>query len=285
MALGANGVYLNEMVPAYATFAAGGVRPTPVYIKKITDVEDNVLEEFTPPEAGKPEAEDISEDQAKKMKDLNTELFDAAQKYIETDHLVLSQEEMKILYGDVIPKGYTITPQTAYMMTRLLEEVVDRGTGTRVKALGKPVAGKTGTTNDETDCWFIGFVPDLASGVWVGFDNIAKIGNKETGGKTAAPIFLEYMKEATKDMGAKDFEPPKGLKPDRVATMTGGSAIYFRGYSRLREGLGLGQRTEDRAIDFFEEDLSGGSAQTPEAKAPPKQATPAEKAEEDDFAY
>ncbi len=261
MALGANGVQLSEMVSAYSTFASGGIHPTPVYIKKITNGDGEILEEYIPHPPSEPiETPEVSEDDAKKMDDLNTILFDQAQKYIESDHLVLRKEELKILYGDVIPDGYTITPQTAYLMTRLLQEVVNRGTATRVKALGKPVAGKTGTTNDETDCWFIGFVPDLAAGVWVGFDDIAKIGGRETGGKTAAPIFLEYMKEATKDFEPKDFAPPEGLNPARVAQMTGGSAVYFRGYSFLRDGTGGTQRMGDRAINFFEEDLAGGGS-------------------------
>jgi penicillin-binding protein 1A len=282
MALGANGVYLSEMVPAYSTFAAGGIRPAPVYIKKIVDNDGKVLEEHTPKPPEEPmESKEVSEDDARKMDDLNTALFEDAQKYIEGDHLVLRKEELKILYGSVIPEGYAITPQTAYLMTRLLQEVVERGTGTRVKALGKPAAGKTGTTNDETDCWFIGFVPDLSAGVWVGFDNIAKIGGRETGGKTAAPIFLEYMKEATKDFEPRDFAPPEGLNPARAAQMTGGSAVYFRGYSFLREGTGGTQRMGDRAINFFEEDMAGGDI----SGGPASPASPAPRESSDDNGF
>lgn len=280
MALGANAVYLSEMVTAYSTFDTGGIRPTPIYITKIVDVDGNILEE-TPinlPLEKNEEATAVTEEMAKNLKDLNTLLFEDAKKYIETDKLVLSQEELKILYGEVIPQGHVITPQTAFLMTKLLTEVVDRGTGTRVKPLGKPVAGKTGTTNDETDCWFIGFTPDLAAGVWVGFDNIAKIGSRETGGHTAAPIFLEYMKEATKDMEAKKFIPPRGLKEERIASLTGGSAVYFRGYSLLREGLNSGRRITDRAIDFFEDDL------IPQKTAPFTPAAPSE-GETDDLEF
>lgn len=258
MALGSNGVYLSEMVPAYSTFASGGITPKPYYIKKITDVNGAVLEEYDTPEKKEADIVEPTKEEAAKMNDLNTELFEAAQKYIEADGLNLTQENLKILYGNVIPEGHTITPQTAYLMTRLLQEVVNRGTATRVKALGRPVAGKTGTTNDETDCWFIGFTPELAAGVWIGFDNIAKIGGKEAGGKTAAPIFLDYMKIATADIPVKDFEPPKGIKADRVSHLSGGSAVYFKGFSMLRRGLAGEHEIKDRAIDFFEEDMSGG---------------------------
>ncbi len=293
MALGANGVYLNEMVAAYSTFATGGIKPSPYFITKITDAEENVIEEHEKSEAPPAEADEVTEEMASRMKDLNGPLFEAAKKYIETDKLVLSQDELKVLYGNVIPDGYTITPQTAYLMTKLLMGVVDRGTGTKVKPLGRPVAGKTGTTNDETDTWFVGFTPDLAAGVWVGFDNIAHIGSQETGGHTAAPIFLEYMKEATKDTEVKDFEPPKGLKESMIANLTGGSAIYFRGYSMLRQGTSQERKITDRAVDFFEEDLSGSSSNKNAAPAQPAQGAPSPNSrqnpksggEDDDLAF
>ncbi|PIR16746.1 MAG: hypothetical protein COV46_07050, partial [Deltaproteobacteria bacterium CG11_big_fil_rev_8_21_14_0_20_49_13] len=261
MALGSNGVYLSEMVRAYSTFDNAGIRPNLIYITKITDTDGNVLEEVDLKkidEANKTadEAFDVSEELASKFKDLNHKLFEEGQKYIDSDKLVLSQEDIKVLYGEAVPKDHVITPQTAFLMTKLLTGVVDRGTGIRVKALGRPVAGKTGTTNDETDCWFVGFTPDLAAGVWIGFDNITRIGSRETGGVTAAPIFLEYMKEATKNMEARKFEPPNGLKEERIASISGGSAVYFKGYSMLREGLSSERRVTDRAIDFFDEDMA-----------------------------
>ncbi|MBI2341898.1 MAG: hypothetical protein HYU98_04115, partial [Deltaproteobacteria bacterium] len=276
MALGSNGVYLSEMVASYSTFANGGIKPAPYYITKITDASGNILEEYSPPKTAQDEG-NLSNETA--SKNLNTALFQDAAKYIESDGLVLTQEEMKILYGDAIPPDYTISPQTAYLMTKLLMGVVERGTGTKVRALEKPVAGKTGTTNDETDCWFIGFTPNLAAGVWVGFDNIARIGSKETGGKVSAPIFLEYMKDATKDSPIAEFKAPAGVKDERIASLTGGSAIYFKGYSLLREGFESERRLQDRAIDFFEEDLS--ESNKPEAPASP----PPGSGEEDDLAY
>src|SRR5262249_15179909 len=87
------------------------------------------------------------------------------------------------------PREQIIDPRTAYQMVSILEGVVQRGTGTAVKAVGKPLAGKTGTTNDSKDAWFVGFSPDLAVGVYVGFDQPRSLGGKETGGAIAAPIF------------------------------------------------------------------------------------------------
>ena len=279
MALGSNGVYLSEMVNAYSTFASGGKRPTPIYVTKVVDADDNILEEYSPLATDShQEADQVTDEMAAKLKDLNSALFAEAKKYIESDQIILSQEELKILYGEVIPQSYTITPQTAYLITKLLMGVVDHGTGYKVRELKKPVAGKTGTTNDETDTWFIGFVPELTAGVWVGFDNIARVGSLETGGKTAAPIFLDYMKIATKDMKTKDFTPPKGLKEAQVSTLTGGSAVYFKGFSLLREGMESERRLSDRAIDFFEEDIGAATA----VQRPP---LPPKAGEEDDLAY
>ncbi len=267
MALGANSVYLSEMVPAYTTFLNEGVYKTPIFIRKIEDAKGNVLEEVKEGSEAKGEGREqefISKPRNAGEIEMRTDLFDEGKLWIEKDKLVLSDLELKTLYGNEIPPGHVITPQTAYLMVNLLKGVVEGGTGTRVRALGKPAAGKTGTTNDETDTWFNGFVPDLSAGVWVGYDEIKKIGSGETGGHTAAPIFLEYMIEATKDMEPKDFKPPEGFPVGRIATLTGGSAI-------LGSRIGLEEYAErggaDRAGEFFEEDLEA-SRGTSEYDAP-----------------
>jgi len=87
-----------------------------------------------------------------------------------------------------------VDENSVFVLTNLLKGVVERGTGVRVKPIGRPAAGKTGTSNDQMDAWFIGFTPEWVSGVWVGFDLKKKIGEKETGGKIAAPIWLDFMK-------------------------------------------------------------------------------------------
>jgi penicillin-binding protein 1A len=125
-----------------------------------------------------------------------------------------------------------IDPRTAYQMVSILEGVVQRGTGVAVKAVGKPLAGKTGTTNDSKDAWFVGFSPDLAVGVYVGFDQPRELGGKETGGAIAAPIFRDFMTEALADKPATPFRVPPGIRLVRVdlasgqrATGSGGRVI------------------------------------------------------------
>ena len=112
-------------------------------------------------------------------------------------------------------------PGSAYQLVTMMEGVVQRGTGTAVKAVGKPLAGKTGTTNDYHDAWFVGFSPDLAAGVYVGYDDPDSLGKDETGGHVAAPIFRDFMKEALKNTPAIDFRIPPGLRLYRVSAATG----------------------------------------------------------------
>jgi len=106
-------------------------------------------------------------------------------------------------------------------MTSILEGVVQRGTATVLKSLGRPIAGKTGTTNEERDAWFVGYTPDLVVGVFVGFDTPRPMGKGRTGGGVAAPIFGEFMKRALADEPAAPFRVPPGLKLVRVNLKTG----------------------------------------------------------------
>ena len=104
-----------------------------------------------------------------------------------------------------------LSPETAYLITSMLESVVQRGTGKRVRALGRPVAGKTGTTNDMHDAWFIGYTPEVATGVWVGYDSERSLGKDHTGGHVSAPVFLAYMQAALGDSPVHDFAVPEGI--------------------------------------------------------------------------
>jgi penicillin-binding protein 1A len=103
----------------------------------------------------------------------------------------------------------------------LLEGVVLRGTGRRVAAVGKPLAGKTGTTNEEKDAWFMGFAPDLAVGVFVGFDKPKPMGRGETGSGAASPIFRDFMKAALAGKLAVPFRIPPGIQLIRINRKTG----------------------------------------------------------------
>jgi penicillin-binding protein 1A len=114
-----------------------------------------------------------------------------------------------------------LDPHTAYQMTSILEGVVQRGTATVLKSLNRPIAGKTGTTNEERDAWFIGYTPDLVVGVFIGFDTPRPMGKGRTGGGVAAPIFGDFVKRALADKPAAPFRVPPGLKLVRVNLKSG----------------------------------------------------------------
>ena len=114
-----------------------------------------------------------------------------------------------------------IDKSTAYIMTSLLESVVKEGTGRRVNALNRPVAGKTGTTNDLQDAWFVGYTPRFISGVWVGYDNGRTLGKGETGSRTASPIWLGFMDAILKDKPVQMFQVPEGVVFAKIDAQTG----------------------------------------------------------------
>lgn len=119
-----------------------------------------------------------------------------------------------------------VDPHTAYQIVSMLEGVVQRGTGVRIRDIGKPLAGKTGTTNDAKDAWFIGFSPDLVMGVYVGFDDPRTLGPRETGSSVSVPIFRAFMAEALADDPGTPFRVPPGLRLVRVNAVTGQPAQY-----------------------------------------------------------
>ncbi|MDY0219572.1 MAG: PBP1A family penicillin-binding protein [Desulfobacterium sp.] len=133
-------------------------------------------------------------------------------------------------YGNVIESSEfkrekVMDMTTAYIMTSMLESVVSSGTGWRAKALGRPVAGKTGTTNNLNDAWFIGYTPRYTTGVWVGFDSEQSLGKGETGSRSATPIWLGFMKGALEGRPVRTFNVPEGIVFVKIDAKTGLLAI------------------------------------------------------------
>ncbi len=112
-------------------------------------------------------------------------------------------------------------PRTTYQMVSMLEGVVQRGTGTRIKDLNRPLAGKTGTTNESKDTWFIGFSPDLVVGVFVGFDEPRSLGRRETGASVSVPVFKAFMAEALEGTPPMPFRIPRGVRQMQINAATG----------------------------------------------------------------
>jgi penicillin-binding protein 1A len=114
-----------------------------------------------------------------------------------------------------------LDPMTAYQITSMMQGVVERGTATVLKELERPVAGKTGTSNDEKDAWFVGYTPDLVTAVFMGFDLPRPMGRGQTGGELAAPMFLDFMKAAEADKPVADFLVPEGMNLIAINRKTG----------------------------------------------------------------
>ncbi|MGA1865314.1 MAG: penicillin-binding protein 1A, partial [bacterium] len=120
----------------------------------------------------------------------------------------VTDDKGETIYSPIYEKKQVITPATAYIMCSLLQGVVENGTGRKAREVGVTVAGKTGTTDNYTDAWFIGFNPQVATGVWVGFDEKISIGHNETGSMAACPIWTLFMKSYLKDKPVRGFEKP-----------------------------------------------------------------------------
>ena len=118
-------------------------------------------------------------------------------------------------------RDQVLDPMTAYQITSMMEGVIQRGTASNIKDMGMPVAGKTGTTNEEKDTWFIGYTPDLVVGVMMGFDQPTPMGKGATGGSLCAPIFKEFVQAALKDTKPVDFRVPEGMTEIAIDRRTG----------------------------------------------------------------
>ncbi len=113
------------------------------------------------------------------------------------------------------------SPQTAYIMSDMMKSVVENGTAQRARQLNRPVAGKTGTTDEARSVWFVGFTPDVVAGVYVGFDDNKPLGRSESGGRAAVPVWLKFMETATSGKPVRDFVMPEGVERKSVDVRTG----------------------------------------------------------------
>ena len=155
-----------------------------------------------------------------------------------------------------------IRPATAYVITDMLKGTINdpNGTGGRAAELGREVAGKTGTTNGYFDAWFIGYTPQIATGVWVGFDKERTIGKGEVGGRAALPIWLEYMKDAHSNLPVMSFEVPPKVKIVKIDAETGklpnsaSKRVISQAYIEGTEPTSAASRSEE-TTDHLKQDI------------------------------
>ena len=211
MALGSTGVSLEEQLLAYSVFPNRGYLAPHIYITKILDHQNKVLEENLPPVF------------------INDPVRDAD---TPVQRISLESDRPERTSGQAQRR---IDPATAYIMTSLMQGVIREGTATNLKKIvNRPdIAGKTGTTNENIDAWFVGFSPDYTCGVWVGFDDEISIGEGETGGKAAAPIWGYFMRQALKDVPIKDFPTPSNVEFRSVDSRTGQLTASAGGFKEI----------------------------------------------------
>jgi len=154
-----------------------------------------------------------------------------------------------------------IDPRIAFMSTYVLEDVVESGTGRRVKGIGRPVAAKTGTTDENRDAWFLGYTPSLVTGVWVGWDLERSLGSQEVGGRAAAPIWLYFMEKAVQGTPVETFAVPEGIVFIKVNPQTGAPAKPSDGGAIFECFIEGATPEEGKPIDLEEEEIPSRNEQ------------------------
>lgn len=262
LVLGSSSVTLYEMTKAFAEFGRLGKRIAPQLVHKVTDANGQVLlQTVSLDKRFEKEISVIDNDFEQRRKDYLELAADPA-KYEEwkTKEPKTAKLNESIFFKD---QDQLIKPTTAYVMTTLLKGVVEdpNGTGGRARALGREVAGKTGSTNNYFDAWFIGYTPQVATGVWVGFDKEKSIGKGEVGGRAALPIWVDYMKVAHEGLPQMTFPVPDGIVFANIDSETGKLAsastkkILRQAFVEGTEPSVSANKAEE-ATDFYKQDLN-----------------------------
>jgi penicillin-binding protein 1A len=222
MALGAGETTLMKMTTAYSMFANGGKKIQATLIDRVQDRYGRTIFRY--------DKRDCS--------------------FCQQDTYSANIAEPELI--DV--REQVMSPYTAYQITSMLEGVVQRGTGKKLQIVGKPVAGKTGTSNEEKDAWFIGYSPDLAVGVYVGYDNPKPMGKRRTGGELAAPVVADFMRLALREQPATPFRVPRAIELIPIDANTGQRAIFGE-EGVILEAFKPGEEPSD-SIKIIGEDLA-----------------------------
>ncbi|MGY6275828.1 penicillin-binding protein 1A [Methylomonas sp. MgM2] len=213
LALGSGNAPPIKMASAYAVFANGGFLIKPYLIQRIEDHDGNALFQANP--------ESVCRD----------------------------CEETGLNVENPAPR--IISKQIHFLMNSLLQDVVQNGTATKAKQLGRnDLAGKTGTTNEQRDAWFNGFTPDIVASAWVGFDNLRPLGKGETGGRTALPMWMEFMQAALENIPEKPLATPEGI---------------VQAYINPQDGLLLDQQNHNGTWEYFIEETVPKNYSAPKA--------------------
>jgi penicillin-binding protein 1A len=258
ISLGSGTSSLLELTSTYSLFPRLGRKLNPIFFTSVRDRDGKILEERLPQPFVAPASSPAP--------------VVSAGPPTEPSRTVLGAQAPTGARPAVVIPAYpspedpeqVMDPRVAYVMTHLMKEVVNYGTGYEAKSLARPAAGKTGTTSDYLDAWFIGFTPYVSTGVWVGYDSQKPIGPGETGAKASLPIWLNFMKEAVKPYPDSDFPIPPGVIFASIDPTTGKLASANSSFS-IREAFIEGTEptevslpkgsTTDSQSDFLKEDI------------------------------
>lgn len=201
LALGSGTVTPMDMVSGYAVFANGGYRVTPYIVQRIVGPDDKVVFVTTP-----------------------ATVCSACEEPAVTDDSASGRTAAAVREASkpekIAPR--VVSAQNIYLTVSMMKDVVRRGTGKQAMQLHRnDLAGKTGTTNDQRDTWFAGFNPDIATVVWMGFDNTQPLGDGESGARAALPMWINYMAKALEGVPERDMDPPPGLVSVKIDPLTG----------------------------------------------------------------
>ena len=243
MVLGSEETTLLRLANAYGIIANGGKKISPSLIERIDDREGKTIFRRDTRECPTCTLENLSNTDAPQLPETNEQIAD---------------------------------PRYIYQLTSMLNGVTVRGTGARAHLeIGKTLAGKTGTTNDSLDTWFVGFTPDIVAGVFIGYDKPRTLGKKETGASVALPAFIDFMKNALKDVPDKPFKVPEGIKFVKVDLHSGLAASVTNPSSGkvIDEAFLVNNPASDNSIDDLEIDPTGAEQKpvmvNPEPKLEP----------------
>jgi len=215
LALGSVSLTPYQLIHGYALLANGGFLIEPHFIQRIEDSNGNIIMEVNPAIA--------CDDSCKKglLAEIETpDTIESTEQPIRTTSADSSQPAAPTSLPKFAPR--TVSAQNIYLVRSIMQDVIKRGTGRRARTLGRnDIAGKTGTTNDQRDAWFSGFNSDVVTTAWVGFDTPRSLGNRETGGHSALPMWIDYMRVALADKPDEPIIVPPGIVTVRINSETG----------------------------------------------------------------
>ena len=269
-ALGSATIPLEQLTKIYAIYPRGGRKVEPIYFSTVRNRDGKMLEERNPKPIP-PVEQVIAMAENRSAADSPTNLTGKPNPENASDGNVTKNNGANSR-GKTLPSyplekdpDQVMDPRVAYVATHLMKEVVSFGTGVEAKQLGRPAAGKTGTTSEYLDAWFMGFTPQITTGVWVGYDTLKSIGSGETGARAALPIWLGFMKEAVKNLPPEDFDAPPGIKFISIHPQTGKPTppnasyaikeAFIEGTEPSMENTATERATPRSTGDFLKDDI------------------------------